>query len=85
MDSSKVSQLPDSSNAVVSKSTEILNSSVSVDSVKVLDSSEPLVISVPVNSVESHTSVVLNTSDMLNSSKTVDVSCPDSPEISDSS
>jgi hypothetical protein len=85
LDSSKVSQSPDSSNAVVSKSTEILNSSVSVDSVKVLDSSEPLVISVPVNSVQSHASVVLNTSDMLNSSKTVDVSCPDSPEISDSS
>lgn len=85
MDSSKVSQLPDSSNAVISKSTEILNSSVSVDPVKVLDSSEPLVVSVPVNSVESHASVVLDTSDMLNSSKTVDVSCPDSPEISDSS
>jgi len=77
--------LPDSSNAVVSKSAKILNTSVSVDSVKVLDSSEPLVISVPVNSVESHAPVVLNTSDMPNSSKSVDISCPDSLEISDSS
>jgi hypothetical protein len=48
----------------------VLNSTVSVHSSEILNSSKSLVVSVSIDSVESYTSIVLNTSVALDQTKT---------------